>query len=64
MIEFDIEDEDLVYEILLTLKENEETLFRNFSLLTPAIGILFIILRKLFKSEQSDKRDSFKEVEK
>ena len=46
MIEYDIENEDLVYETLLTLKENEETSFRNFSLITSAIDILFIILRQ------------------
>ena len=38
---------DLVYETLLTQRENEETLFPNFSLLTSVIGILFIILKAL-----------------
>ena len=38
--------EDLVFESLAALYEHEEVLFNNFTLLTTAMGILFMLLKQ------------------
>jgi hypothetical protein len=46
LIESVKDDEDLVFESLTNLYENEEILFNNFTLLTAAMDILFMLLKQ------------------
>ena len=46
LIESVKDDEDLVFESLTNLYENEEILFNNFTLLTTAMDILFMLLKQ------------------